>query len=76
LPVSAPTSSDLTSIAIPTGVPNPVGGVFRPFALKINGNTLYIGGINDASTSMNNANLEMVVLSMDLSTNLFTKGIF
>jgi protocatechuate 3,4-dioxygenase beta subunit len=73
LPVSAPTSSDLTSIAIPTGVPNPVGGVFRPFALKIKGNTLYIGGINDASTSMNNANLEMVVLSMDLSTNLFTK---
>ncbi|HPI55217.1 MAG TPA: SdrD B-like domain-containing protein, partial [Chitinophagaceae bacterium] len=73
LPTSAPSSGDLSSIAIPSSVPNPVGGVFRPFALKLKGNTLYIGGINDASTSLNNSNLEMVVLTMDLSTNSFTK---
>ncbi|MBK8146105.1 MAG: hypothetical protein IPK62_14510 [Bacteroidetes bacterium] len=73
LPVTAPTAANLTSFPIPAGIPNAIGGVFRPFALKLKGNILYIGGINDGSTSLNNANVEMVVLAMNLSTNLFTK---
>ncbi len=73
LPVTAPTAADVSYIDIPANIPNAIGGIFRPFALKLKGNVLYVGGVNDASVSQLSTDLEMVVLRIDINTNTITK---
>ncbi len=64
----------LDSIAIPN--PGCLGGVSRPFALKVHKGKLYVGTVCDASaTSPSNAktsNLEAFVYEMNLATSTFS----
>lgn len=70
LPSTAPTSANVSEIDIPTNITNAVNGRFRPTALNISGNTLYIGGVNDGSNG-NDSDVRGKIISMDLTTMVF-----
>lgn len=48
-----------------SGVPSCTGGVFRPWAIKIYEGRGYLGGVCNAETDRDTANLEAFVLSFD-----------
>ncbi len=56
---TAPTSGDVASFDIPD--PNCTGGEFRPFAVKVFRDTVYVGGTCDAFTSQNKSDLSVVI---------------
>ena len=72
LPTTAPTASDVSEIAIPSSVTNPINGRFRPYSLKIKGNKLYIGGVTDGSLGGTLSDLRFMILAMDLTTEAFS----
>ncbi|MBX2825916.1 MAG: DUF11 domain-containing protein, partial [Gammaproteobacteria bacterium] len=59
-------TTDVTSTPIPD--PGCVGGSWRPFALKVYAGSVYVGGVCDAQTSADVANLRGVVYQFDGST--------
>jgi len=58
-----PTSSDVTSFNLPN--PNCSGGEFRPFAVRMNNDQVYVGGVCDAEASGNRSDLRAIVYRLD-----------
>ncbi len=61
-----PTAGDVTSYALPD--PGCTGGDYRPFALKVYNNAMYVGMVCDGSTGTK-SNMVAYVKGMDLTTN-------
>lgn len=70
LPTVSPSAGNIVSWPI-TG-PSCTGGEWRPFALKVKGDKVYIGGVCDASTSQNRNNLSADVYEFDPASGTFT----
>ncbi len=65
-PSTAPTAADVETFTIPN--PGCAGGEWRPFALKIFRNSVYVGGVCDASQSDGVSDLTAHVYKMDGGT--------
>ena len=61
-----PNGTDLRSYPIPD--PNCTGGSFRPFALQIYNEQIFVGGVCDAETSQQKSDLRSIVYRLDGST--------
>lgn len=62
-PNTAPTAGDVESFTLPN--PNCSGGTFRPFAVEVFRNEIFVGGVCDGETSQ---------LKSDLSTIIYKKS--
>jgi uncharacterized repeat protein (TIGR01451 family) len=66
IPIATPTAPNIQGVLIPD--PSCVNGNWRPFAVKYSRGELYVGGICDAQTSNDAADLKAVVYRVNGST--------
>jgi hypothetical protein len=72
IPTTNPTGNT-TSWVIPS--PGCAGGEWRPFAVKVRGSKVYVGGICDASSSQTRSDLSAYVYEFDPSSGTFTTAL-
>ncbi|RMG84835.1 MAG: hypothetical protein D6714_07085, partial [Bacteroidetes bacterium] len=65
-PATPPTAADVESFTLPD--PGCSGGSFRPFAVEVFRNEVYVGGVCDAFNSQNRADLSSVIYKKTGST--------
>ena len=71
VPTVAPTVGNVTGWTIPD--PGCSGGEWRPFAIKVRGSKVYVGGVCDAATSQDRADLEAFVYEFNPTSGVFTQ---